>query len=144
MQSFLRHMRSISPSIYPAPGAMVVWQNAWNKIACKLLAASLMLTGSPGVAIAAPPNTVYFVTRQDAVTGDNTPRVFTHPKASYSAGAACYLPDANGTVVIDSFTQDVYERPTSSGSGATQFYDALDIVSGQTKPAPVKTLDAQR
>lgn len=87
------------------------------------------------VAQAAPPAPAYSYSRNDAVTGDNALQSFTHPNASCSAGSPCRLPDPNppaGSVVVDRYTDDLYERPSGSGSDASRYYAAIDIVSSLT------------
>ncbi len=78
------------------------------------------------------PNPVYFVTAQDAVTGDNTPQVFTVNGVTCTVSAPCLLPDevGPGGGAVDSYQADIYERPTSLGQGSqSSFYHGeIDIV----------------
>jgi uncharacterized repeat protein (TIGR01451 family) len=102
---------------------MALWKPIFFGIFALALSGGDLLGQSP----------VYFNTKADAVTGDNPRRSFTHPISSCSAGTPCYLPDANPASgrAVDSYTRDAYERPTSSGSGASLFYPAVDIVSAR-------------
>jgi hypothetical protein len=82
------------------------------------------------------PTPVYGVSGEDAVTADNRPQAFAHPAASCPAATPCYLPDPNPAPTegfpVDSYTADVYERPTTpAASAAPAVFPALDIVSSQ-------------
>jgi hypothetical protein len=79
------------------------------------------------------PNPTYSLTLQDAVTGDATggsgPQNFTVPGVTC---VNCRIPDPNppaGSGPVDNYTQDVWERPTQSGSSANVYFTALDIVT---------------
>src|SRR5688572_24776368 len=69
---------------------------------------------------------MYTTTLMDAITGDNATQDFTVPGVTCND---CYVPDPNPGV--DSYTDDIYERPMGSGSGASAYFANLDITSGQ-------------
>ncbi|HZI65484.1 MAG TPA: hypothetical protein VFF17_02865, partial [Thermoanaerobaculia bacterium] len=85
-------------------------------IAFALIAAIALLAQVP----------MYTITLNDAVTGDNATQDFTVPGVTCND---CYVPDPNPGV--DSYTDDIYERPMGSGSGASAYFSNLDITSGQ-------------
>lgn len=98
-------------------------------VAAWLPAALLLLALWAPDARAQVPNPVYTVTLQDAVTGDNGLQSFVVPGVTC---VNCRVPDPNppaGSVSVDNYTLDVWERPTQSGSSANVYLPALDIVS---------------
>src|SRR5688572_18487814 len=95
-------------------------QHGWHKLIC-----SVILIINSEVSIAQYP--VYAFRRFDAVTADNAPVSFSHPNVNCNN---CYIADSNQVgKPVDSYSEDIYERPTSSGSGASSVFKALDIVT---------------
>jgi uncharacterized repeat protein (TIGR01451 family)/MYXO-CTERM domain-containing protein len=86
-----------------------------------------------GVEAGTPPSPVYrwFVT--DAVTGDNTPVVVTGTAQNCPPGRPCWIADANlgSSGPVDSYKDDIYERPAGRGNTARTYYPAIDIISAQ-------------
>ena len=81
------------------------------------------------------PRPAYQAALKDAVTADNPPRAFTQPAGGCATATPCYLPDANpepsAGLPVDSYTADVYERPTLPGEEAERLLGAIDIESHQ-------------
>lgn len=78
------------------------------------------------------PNPVYFSETPDAVTGDNVRVQVNHPSATCGSSDPCYLPDPNpssGSVWVDNYSLDIYERPMGQGSSAKVYLPWIDITS---------------
>lgn len=86
-----------------------------------------------GVEAGTPPSPVYQRFFTDAITGDNTPVTVTGTPHNCPAGRPCWIADANlgAGGPIDSYKDDIYERPAGRGNTARTYYPAIDIVSAQ-------------
>ena len=80
----------------------------------------------------APPPPTYSKTFLDSVSGPGpgNPVAVTHPNASC---ASCYVapsnPPAGGSVPVDNYVHDVYERPFGRGAAASTYLGGINIVS---------------
>lgn len=83
----------------------------------------------------AVPRPDYEAALKDAGTADNQPRTVPGPSDGCRPDSPCYLPDPNPDskegLPVDSYTADVYERPTGVGPAAATVLRAIDIVSHQ-------------
>ncbi|MDX2092470.1 MAG: OmpA family protein [Kofleriaceae bacterium] len=92
-----------------------------------------LTTVAQGVEAGVPPAPVYQRFFTDAITGDNAPVSVTGTANNCPPGWPCWIADANlgSSGPVDSFKDDIYERPAGRGNAARTYYPAIDIVSTQ-------------
>jgi len=83
-----------------------------------------------GVEAGTPPTPVYQRQFADAITGDDTPIPVSDTAQNCPPGRPCYIADANlgAGGPIDSYRDDIYERPAGRGTNARTYYPSIDIV----------------
>src|SRR5688572_14162295 len=85
-----------------------------------------------GVEAGTPPTPVYQRQFADAITGDNAPVAVTGTIQNCPAGQPCFIADANtSSNPVDSYQEDIYERPAGRGSLARIYYPSIDVIGTQ-------------